>query len=221
MWMGNRFGLKVKAGRNPRRISHPVNPTGRLKNVYQTQANLNKAGEFTCAKGSHLELILNWERTMRAICIADYTVRLVLATDSSENVECCLPAGEKTTRQETRAKVVRMYPCFPQSNESLFIKVGYAPASGVNFSGEVTRVVEDFSWSVFNRSLRRRMFVYLDEEFDKIPVGVHEVEVYEKSCLLYKKRNCGEKSGVIVLKNSKYDNFAAKIFLNYFRTNFD
>jgi hypothetical protein len=149
---------------------------------------------------------------MKAICIADYMVRVALVESKVKERKGftrespSLPNDSLFDMGLTRATYF--------GNESLIKESGFYPATGVRFSGNVVGHVRGFAQDVFGTSLRNRMYVFINVRFENILVGVHDVQVYEQSCFLYKKQDSGNRNGVIVLKESAYDNYAAKIFIN-------
>lgn len=116
-------------------------------------------------------------RVVKAICYPDYRTRLELVRSTGWE------RGDG--------------PPTPLSFQDC---VGYYPAPFVRFSGGVIDIVRNFTRGVFGISLRNPVDVYLDEDFNAIELGVHEIEVYGIGCLLYKAEVKGAKRGLIVMK---------------------
>ena len=130
---------------------------------------------------------------MEAICIAEFDRK----TKASEQ-------AQQTIKELKEKGKPHKHIVVPE--------VGYFDCYGLWFFSNLTDIIRQIAAEKFNEEIGRMMHVYLDVEPKKVADGIHSVGVYSKNCLLYKWMAQGYHRGLVVLKDDKAGNMAARIY---------
>jgi hypothetical protein len=130
---------------------------------------------------------------MEAICIAEFDQR-TKARDQAEKA-----VKELKDKGNPHKHIV-------------VLEVGYYDCYGLWFFSNLTGIIQQIAAEKFNEQIGKMMHVYLDLEPKKVADGIHPVGVYGNNCLLYKWMAQGYHRGLVVLKDDKAGNMAARIY---------
>lgn len=130
---------------------------------------------------------------MEAICIAEFDQRTKARDQAEKSIEELTKQGKPT-------------------KHIVVPEVGYFDCYGLWFFSSLTDIIRQIAAEKFNEQIGRMMHVYLDLEPKKVADGLHSVGVYGNNCLLYKWMAQGYHRGLVVLKDDKAGNMAARIY---------
>lgn len=163
---------------------------------------------------------------MEAICKADYDLRVQLCkqaekenerrkkeAEEAERVKRRAAARGNSSKQKTNEPKISSPEEDEQEQEVVVLKVGFNDIYGVWFFGLLTETIRHIAKKRFKVELHKMMHVYVDEDPQKLPDGIHNIFVYGNPCILYKWTAQGYHRGLVVLADDDSGNAKAQIYM--------